>query len=190
MYIEIGSLWLNNCCKGLTVYKLNCKKCSYLPYTLQCFVTTAKIFFDDFILWAATISLRAVTTNSDFQMGRNGGKKVRYWTSLKGGVSRKGVMLLPACQVSLELSAHHSHDASYQNHFFFLTNIEVSIATCRCMPCVYIYANWQNSHPGIRENDCALRPYMGIELYHMVQQWFGHNVFWQDLGSLDSGVKK
>ena len=42
-----------------------------------------------------------------------------------------------------------------------------------------IYANWQNSHPGIRENDCALRLYMGIELYHMVQRWFGLNVFWQ-----------
>ena len=114
------------------------QKCSYLPYTLQCFVTTAKIFFDDLILWAATISLRAVTTISDFQMGRNGGKKVRYWTSLKGGVSRKGVMLLPPCQVSLELSAHHSHDASSRTIlFFFLTYIKVSIATCRCMPFVY-----------------------------------------------------
>ena len=52
-----------------------------------------------------------------------------------------------------------------------------------------IYADWQNSHPGIRENGFALRPYMGIKLYHMFQRWFGHNVFWQGLGSLDSGVK-
>ena len=41
--------------KGLAPYARNCKVCSYFPYTLQLFVTSATIFSIDFI-WAIILT--------------------------------------------------------------------------------------------------------------------------------------